>query len=313
VIVTAAAFLVLSFSFGSASAAEYRTGQPLMGTILQITVVAGDAVKASTAAGAALKEVERWDDVLTIWREEGELAALNRAAGTGPIGVSGQLHRSLEQMLTLSSQTQGAFDPAIGPLIALWSGLEAPTRAAIDGAGPCRIGSVLTLTPSAATLLAGAALDPGAIGKGIAIDAAVNVLRASGVSAALLDFGGSSQTALGAPPDSPAGWPIAIAGIEEGQVRGVVTLRDESLSTSRTRPPQAEDGRIIDPRTRLAVSESRLATVRTKTAAAADAWSTALVVLGREGIETARRRGIEVFFEDSTGVVETGEFARVPK
>jgi thiamine biosynthesis lipoprotein len=290
------------------SALEYRTGQPVMGTILQVTVIAADGDKARRAADAAIGEVQHWDDVLTVWRESGELAALNRNSGSGPQTISRALYRSLEQMLALNAQTSGAFDPAVGPLVALWGNGAVPTRDAIERAAPFRLRAALTLGRETAALAKGAVLDPGAVGKGIGLDAAVDVLRRTGVEAALLDFGGSSQTAIGAPPGSPEGWPIAVAGLGQGEVRGVVALRDASLSTTRWRGRQSEDGRIVDPRSGVAVEVPRLATVRARTATAADAWSTALVVLGRGGIEKARQNGVEVFFEDGAGAAATVGF-----
>ncbi len=282
-----------------------------MGTIVQVTVISHDLEHARRAAAAAVAEVQRWDDVLTIWREAGELARLNRAAGSGLHPISSALQTSLARMMELSALTGGAFDPSVGPFVALWSGDVAPSREALERIGPVGISSVLALDSAAAALAAGAALDPGAIGKGIGLDAAVEVLQRAHVEAAFLDFGGSSQTALGAPPDSPRGWPVAIAGLAEGEVRGVVALRDASLSTSRSRGPKAEDGQIVDPRSGLAVAAPRLATVRAKRATDADAWSTALVVLGRDGVEIAVRHHLDVLVEDDEGAVETTGFIEV--
>ena len=64
-----------------ASAAVFRTGQPVMGTVLQVTVVAADEPSARRLAAAAFVEARRWDDLLTTWRPEGELAQLNARAG----------------------------------------------------------------------------------------------------------------------------------------------------------------------------------------------------------------------------------------
>lgn len=294
-------------------AAEYRTGQQVMGTILQVSVIANDVEHARRAAAAAVVEVQRWDDILTTWREAGELARLNRAAGSGPHPISPELQTSLARMMELSAATDGAFDPGVGPLATLWTGDVAPSREAIERVGPVGIRSVLSLDSAAAALAAGAALDSGAIGKGIGLDAAVELLQRAHVDAAFLDFGGSSQTAIGAPPDSPRGWLVAIAGLAEGEVRGVVALRDASLSTSRSRGPKAEEGQIVDPRSGLAVATPRLATVRAERAADADAWSTALVVQGRDGVQAAVRNHLDVFVEDAGGVVETPGFIEVPK
>jgi thiamine biosynthesis lipoprotein len=289
-----------------AQAAEYRTGRPVMGTILQVTVIAADPIAARNAAEVAIAEVERWDDILTTWRAEGELAILNRAAGTGPVRVGRALHGSLETMVRLSADTGGAFDPAVAPLVTAWR--RGGTQAAVDAGVPTSIGAALSLHDGGAALARGAALDAGGIGKGIALDAAAVALRANGIDAAFIDFGGSSQLAIGAPPDSPRGWPVAVAGFEVGTVRGVVLLRDASLSTSRSRAANAREGAIVDPRSRRPVVEARLATVLAHSAATADAWSTALIVAGREGVVRAAAFDCEVYYEDGGGDVQTPGF-----
>jgi len=268
-----------------------------MGTLLTVTVVAADRVEAQSMADAAIDEARRWDDALTIWRAEGELARLNAMAGQGPFVVSPRLERGLAAMLDLADATGGAFEPAVGVL-------------KIPGARPvfplAGIRRVLRLDATRATLEAGNALDSGAIGKGLALEAMVKLLRSRGAAAAFLDFGGSSQTALGAPPGEPEGWTVLVAGWANGVSHGSVRLRDASLSTSRA---AAEDTTpILDPRSGAAVPAPRLVTVRTADATDADAWSTALVVLGREGLARAASHGVEVLMEDAGGVVRTPGF-----
>lgn len=306
-----AAFLLVLSSASLAGGAEYRTGQPVMGTILEVTVLADSIDQARGAAAAAISEVKRWDDVLTTWRAEGELAKLNRAAGKGPVAVSASLHQGLTWMMTLAAATGGAFDPGVGALVNLWRAPASPDAHQIGSVRGAGIAAVLSLTPGTAALADEAALDAGAIGKGIALDAAVAVLRAEGIEQAFLDFGTSSQIALGAPPDSPQGWRVAIAGLGVGTLRGFVTLRDAALSTSRTRELNAPEGAIIDPHSGRPVADARLATVRSSTAAAADAWSTAVVVDGRAGVDQARRANVEVFFEDREGALESPKFIDV--
>jgi thiamine biosynthesis lipoprotein len=285
-------------------AAEFRTGQPVMGTILQVTVIADDATASRDAAEASLTEASRWDDVLTTWRPEGELARFNEAAGRGDIVVGKVLRRALAQMLVLADRTGGAFDPGVGPLVTAWRTGHASSLAP----GPTRIRSSLKLGSSTASLANGASLDAGAIGKGMALDAIAELLRGRGVRAAFLDFGGSSQMAIGAAPDSPQGWTVAVTGLETGVVHGTITLRDGSLSTSRTHPATATEGTVIDPRNGRPVTQPRAVTVWHPCASDADAWSTALVVLGRDGIEQARRAGAEVLLEDQAGITRTAGF-----
>lgn len=284
-----------------AGAALARGGQVVMGTVLTVTVVANDRAEAQAMANAAIDEARRWDDALTIWRADGELATLNAKAGQGTVAVSARLARGLEVMLDLAAHTGGAFEPAVATL-------------SIPGASPrlpvAGIRQVLRLDATGATLDKGAALDPGGIGKGLALDAIVSLLKSRGATAAFLDFGGSSQTALGTPPHDARGWPVLVAGWAGGTSRGTVWLRDVSLSTSRA--GALDTTAVRDPRTGAAVRAPRLATVLAADGASADAWSTALVVRGREGLAAAEARGVDALVEDEEGVARTAGFASRP-
>lgn len=294
-------FLLLALAWpalaaGVARAATAREGQVVMGTVLEVTVVADDAAAARAMAASAVAEARRWDDALTIWRRDGELEKLNERAGQGPVRVGSRLRRGLAAMLEFSGQTTGAFAPTVAML----------RRPGTPRRGVPSIESVLRLSGDAASLADGAALDPGAIGKGLALDAIVSGLRSAGATAAFLDFGGSSQTAIGAPPGDPRGWAVLVSGLVPGSSLGTLRLRDASVSTSRS--GAADTTPILDPRDGLPVQGPRLATVMAPNATAADAWSTALVVLGREGVRAAASHGVESVVEDASGQAVTGAF-----
>lgn len=294
-----------------------RTGQPVMGTVLEVTVVATEAATAQRLAEEAVAEARSWEEVLTTWRPEGELARLNAHAGRGRVVVSPALRAVLERMQELTAATAGAFDPTIGSVVRLWRGAKSPAAGEFEALGPVGIAGVLALDAGGAQLAAGAELDAGGIGKGIALDAIIERLRAGGAEAAFVDFGGSSQLALSTrgqsrvlsgAPGAEHSWRVAVAGLEAGVIHGTVSLRDGALSTSRASGPGDEAGPIVDPRTRRPVAERRVATVLGRDATAADAWSTALVVLGRAGLEAARRHGLEALIEDEEGLVRTPSF-----
>lgn len=303
-----AAWLALAASLAAATTAEAgvaRRGEVVMGTVLTVTVIAASDAAADALARAAIEEAARQDDALTIWRPQGELARLNANAGGGAVAVSERLRRGLAAMISLAAATGGAFQPAFVPET---DGERGSRRRFAD------ISRVLQLetdeTPAGeaaptaararARLEASAVLDPGAIGKGLALDAAAALLARDGAEAAFLDFGGSSQTALGAPPGE-AGWKVVVSALAAGQSHGVVFLRDASLSTSRA--GATDTAPIYDPRSGLAVTGPRLVTVLAKSATAADAWSTALVVMGgREAAARAEAADLEALVEEPSGL-----------
>ena len=285
----------------AARGAEANAGKPVMGTVLQVQVEAEDDATATTLAAQATAIAARWEDVLTTWRKDGELARLNAAAGSGPFAASGELRAALGHMRRLSEATGGAFNPAAGALVERWRKPPFPT----SSAAATRFSEAVEIGRTGVTLAAAVRLDAGGIGKGIALDAISRVLVASGASSLWLDFGGSSQLAWsqGRRPRT-----VAVAGLEPGVVHGTLELGDGALATSRASGAGAEAGPIVDPRTGRPVAERRVATVLCADATRADAWSTALVVLGRAGLDRVRAAGCEGFVEDGEGAVATDGF-----
>jgi thiamine biosynthesis lipoprotein len=142
---------------------------------------------------------------------------------------------------------------------------------------------------------AGVRLDPGAIGKGHALDRALAVLREAGVRRALLHGGTSSVYGLGAPSRGRA-WQVAVQDPMNPDGRlARVALRDRALGVSSIFGRLFVRGRervghVLDPRSGRPVDHTVLAAVIADSATDADALSTALLVLGRGGVRQLARR-----------------------
>jgi thiamine biosynthesis lipoprotein len=285
-------------------AASARVALPVMGTVLEVTVVADDDAVAQRLARDALALAREWDDLLTTWRPDGALERLNKSAGEGSIPVDPRLAGALVRMLELSRATGGAFDPAVGAAVEAHRGGE-PTAAASGVHGG--ITERLKVNAASAELVTGTRLDAGGIGKGMALDAIAELLAVGGARAWFLDFGGSSQLAHGSPKEG-ASWTIAIAGHSPGVVHGFVDLRSGSLSTSRARDASDASGAVVDPRSGRTIAPPLLVSVIARDATTADAWSTALVVLGRAGLTAAKAAGLAVLIDDADGQVMTAGF-----
>lgn len=241
-------------------------------------VLEGESEEHLVAAGeAALAEIESVEAQLSAYDTQSDLWAVNASPVGSPVRVLPTTLAFLETARTLSERTDGAFDPTIGALIALWRGEREPTPDDVLWAqaqsGWHRV-EWDHETQAVTRLAEGIRLDPGAIGKGWALDRAGEVLREAGVTRALLHGGTSSVLALG------EGWRVAIADGPE------LTLSDQCLGVSAPSGRWAvfgerRYGHVLSPRTGWPVAAHAWAAVVAPTATEADALSTALLVEGQ--------------------------------
>jgi thiamine biosynthesis lipoprotein len=256
-----------------------------MGSICEARAF-GDEVQAGAALDLALDRIAALEDAMTTWRIDGELAVWNAACSKGAktMPVSPDLLAALSGARRWAERTEGLFDPAIGPLVAAWglqTGGRVPTDEEIENARALSSWRQFEIDRTKGTvhcLARGVALDLGGYGKGFALDEAARVLREHGIDSALFNFGGQVLV-LDAPPGEP-GWIVEIAHPEDRllPVAELVVAR-ASVSTS----SNTERGHVLDPRTGRPATWRAAVTVVTRSAADADALSTALLVAGREG------------------------------
>lgn len=264
----------------------------VMGTTLRIDVAAPSRASGVRAIEDAFEAVRRVDGLLSTWRDESEIAQLNQAPVGQAVRLSPALYTLLRDAARWTRVTGGAFDPAIGSLVDAW-----------DLRGQGRIPSTETLararaasgmghfafTDSARTVTrddSASWLDTGGFGKGVALGEARLALLRRHVSAGSLNFGGQVLM-IGADPDG-ADWTVPVAHpTRRAEPAAWLRLRDRSASTS----SQSERfvtvggkafGHILDPRTGRPVPAWGSVTVVAEDPAAADAVSTALLVLGPE-------------------------------
>ncbi|MBI5432279.1 MAG: FAD:protein FMN transferase [Planctomycetes bacterium] len=285
-----------------------------MGTSLEITVVDAPVEIAHAAIDAAFAEGERLDALLSHYREDSDISKIGRAAGSQAVEVHADTLKVLTESRRLHAETDGAFDPCIGALLRVWreASIAArwPSASEIDAA---RIASgmlQLELDPGgslARLTTRDARIDLGGIGKGYALDRMGDVLRRNGAEAAILNFGGQ-VLALDAPNGSP-GWRVEISAPSD-RTRIVHTLcitrRSVATSSDSERGFRVGDrpiSHILDPRTGLPATGTASATVCTLTATDADAWSTAVFVLGERALARAEAHGVAVLLQANDGTV----------
>jgi len=263
--------------------APLRLATAAMGTRFELVILEGGGLQAATAAAgaraageAAIEEIEEWHRRLNRFSADSLLSHINRTAAHERVRLDREMFELMADAMTVWRATGGAFDITVAPALAAQGLAESAVM------GSRVLGGAVRLRAEDWTIgfdEAGLSLDLGGLAKGHALDCAGAILRAQGVTSALLHGGTSSVLAIGTPPGS-AGWQVAI-GAEPGAP--TVRLRDEALSVSDS---QSQIGtgaaaHIVDPRSGLPVIGNGRVAVRGPSARLADAWSTALVVLGR--------------------------------
>jgi thiamine biosynthesis lipoprotein len=285
-----------------------------MGTTYTVEIYGSDRVKMEAAAGAALDEAQRLDELLSNYRSESEWSAVNRLASTRPVETSPELFRLLAACLEYSRESEGAFDITVGPLMKVWGFYKdtghLPHRAEVSAA-MAKVGyRHVHLDESARTVRfdrAGVELDPGGIGKGYAVDRMVDILRQNGVTTALVAGSGSSIYGMGAPPGEPRGWRVNIKNPWSPSKTAVeVYLKDESVSTSGSYEKffRAEGriyAHIMDPRTGYPAQGSVSVSVVAPRTIDSEAWAKPYFVNGRQWTAQHKPKEFRVFFcEDRT-------------
>ncbi len=278
-----------------------------MATRFEFVLQGPDAIALRAAGEEALREIERLESQLSIYRPASELSQLNARAAHEPVRVEPRLFHLLQRARNLSEETGGAFDITVAPLMRCWGLMQregrVPTPEELATARACTGWQHLELNEANFTVRfarEGLMLDLGSLGKGYALDEAADILREAGVTSALLHGGTSTIYALGKPHDAPA-WSIALADPQTEGARFIATssekirtrftplttveLRDESLSLSAVwgkyfTANGRTYGHVIDPRLGEPVDGALMSACILPSATETDALSTALLVGG---------------------------------
>lgn len=268
----------------------------LMGTVVEISAFGADPGRLEAAVTDAFAEMARIEALMRPAGEGSDVARLS--ASEQGTEVAPETAAVVALGLQVAAVSGGAFDMGLGRLKALW---------AIEGENPRvpsaeEIGQALAGTGRGDLRLAGTrvekaaptlAVDLGAIAKGYAVDRAAEVLGKAGIGSAAVNAGGDIRL-IGKRGGRP--WRIAIQHPREAD-RPLATLElsDVAVVTSGDyeRFFEKEGVRyhhIFDPRTGYPAGRCRSVTVVAKSAALADALSTAVFVLGpEEGLALLRR------------------------
>lgn len=274
------------------SLVRHEASHAAMGTVFSVAAYGTNSERLQDSVARSFREIDRLDKLMSRYRPESELSAINREAFHRAVVVTPELFRLLQDSLRFSEQTAGAFDMTIGPLMKSWGFFRGcghvPEPSALEQALR-RIGYRHIKLDSAAHTVRfdepGIELDLGAIGKGYAVDRVVEILRADGVSRALVSGGTSSIYAIGSPPGE-YGWEISVCDPFDRRKQACsLRLRNMSISISGSQEKSfLLDGKVythlLDPRNGKPVEDMLMTVVIASSSAASDALSTAFFVSG---------------------------------
>lgn len=292
-----------------------RFAHEAMGTVFEIFIAGKSASYAGQAARAAFGEIDRIERLFSRFDESSEIRRIGRLAPGEALPVGVEVFDCLDIAERVREATGGAFDANVRSLIE-WrtaaetgggpppGGIEArpfsllktPGGFAVERPGAPGASLVTPVSP-------GIDLDLGGIGKGYALDHAREILAGWSISDALIQAGTSTALGIGSAPGRPAqdpGWPVGVATAWKPAERpGEYLLHNRAVSGSGT---EVKGGHILDPRTGRPASGHAAAWAGHKEAAAADALSTAFMVMDGPEVERFCRE-----HEDIWGLVVDGD------
>ena len=245
-------------------------------------------------------ELARLNAQMSTYDPHSELSRFNR----GPVGVAQPVSPELVDVVAaafvVSEQTRGAFDATVAPLVALWGfGADAVQSAPENK----EVAQALRLVdhrrvahsrePPTLEKLQPAMLDLSGIAKGFAVDRLAGLLDDARCPSYLIEFGGEVRARANAPGGGP--WRVGVESPSGVEYVRTLLLETDALATSGDyRQFRETDGlrvsHVIDPRTGYPVRHQLTSvTVVAETAMMADAYSTAMLVMG--AVEARRFAG----------------------
>lgn len=285
-----------------------------MGTTWSARLALPPGVTAQAARHAIQQALDNVVAQMSTWDDTSNVSRYNRGS-PGWHALPEACFYVLRHALALAEETQGAYDPTIGPIVNAWGfgpppyASEPPStqtiRRLLQRCGWSQIR--LDRDRRCAWQPGGFYLDFSSIAKGYGVDVATHALEALGVRHALVEVGGELR-AQGKRPDGQA-WRVAIE-IPDGSDDHAlaVVLNDHSIATSGDYRRFRDNGagryaHTLDPRTGRPITNNVASvTVIHTECMQADALATALTVLGeRDGLAYAQRHGLAALFISRQG------------
>lgn len=287
-----ALLFLLSYYNTEAQVLQKRTTM-LMGSRWDITIVAKDSLTAEQNIDTVIKEVSRIEYLISDWKPETQISAVNRNAGIAPVKVDKEVLQLTQRAIHISEITNGAFDISFAAMERIWkfdgSMTEMPTPEAVKKAKE-KVGykNIIIDTANSTIFLKlpGMKIGFGALGEGYAADRCRDMMLAKGIKAGIVNGSGDMST-WGKNPDGKA-WNIGIADpFQYGDLYAVIPLHKGSVTTSGSYEKYAEiNGKryahIINPATGYPATGLISVTIFGPNTEMCNSFSTSIMVMGKD-------------------------------
>ncbi|TGC09854.1 FAD:protein FMN transferase [Methanolobus halotolerans] len=318
--------LMINYAPGTAEDEEetghlYSTTRILMDTTVTISVLSSGEDEARASIEKAFEKIQYVDNLMNNYENSSELSLLNEQGTLN--NTNPDLIYVINKSKYYSESSQGAFDISIFPILELWKSkfspggtYEAPTEEEINETLELVDYSSIRIEDSNITLdKEGMMLTLGGVAKGYAVDLAIRSLRDDGVEAGFVNAGGDGKyighKQVGVP------WKVGLQNPDRTEEAIVVMeMEDMAVATSgnyeRYFNDAAKVSHISDPRTGYPSQDLISVTVITESAMDADAFATAVFVMGEDdGLEMVERLdGVEcLIITSDKRLIRSGGFA----
>lgn len=259
------------------------------GTYYRVTYYANDTVLSQSQLEVLLQD---FDNSVSIYNPTSLVTRVNN--GDTTVVADAYFQQSWDVSEQVSIKTNGAFDITVGPLVEAW-GFSFREKQPLEN---IHIDSLRNLVDYRKITLSEGRIhkensnmhiDFNAVAQGVSVDVVSDLLRSRGVTDYLVDIGGEVLAKGLKPGKEP--WRVGIEKPNDNaaygdEMQAVVALSNKALATSGSyRKFYVENGvkysHTIDPKTGFPVKHTLLSvTVITDVCGYADAWATAMMVLG---------------------------------
>lgn len=264
-----------------------------MGSSVEVTLW-GDRVVIDQLIELVPARMEILEQSWSRFRSDSELSRNNAYAGNGEMVISDDLRELAASMLDAATLTQDLFNPTMARVMdALGYNVDF-NKIAVDTAAATSLPGIsspsgIHLQGNLLSLDSGIALDPGALGKGLAGDILCRELLAAGATGVMANIGGD-VVASGTPGDD--NWSVGVINeLDRNEIIAMVNTDTASLAVATSTTARRVWGQgihhVIDPRTgTVSTTDLVQATVVAEQGWVAEAFATAAMVLGFNEAQT---------------------------